>query len=331
MGNYKTAPGFLSICATSECQTKATAIRNPNAAFCRICGIYILNHIESGTQPVCPSPFCRRWDSSNTMAETQKLRAATFMKRRNELEEIAQKRVGVLLPELSQDRLCRETVRKTIALPYVEHNLKPSTPERMQKVEAGFLEIAIAAYASNEDLSPQLVTNSDQSDAELLAVVPSSLAPATDELFDQRFARLNGSACSTCGGRCCKLGSDHAFLRVDKFREIFRERPDATPEGIVAEYMARIPEESFEYSCIFHGLNGCNLTREQRSVTCNSYLCSSLELLRIHVRENTSNFVLAATNLRDEDDSDLKVYRIKIVQDDHERMLESAPNDRIRL
>ena len=113
---------------------------------------------------------------------------------------------------------------------------------------------------------------------------------------------------------------------MDKFREIFRERPDATPEGIVAEYMARIPEESFEKSCIFHGQNGCSLTRVQRSDTCNNYLCSSLELLRNHVWENTSNFLLAATNLRDEDDPERKVYRIKIVGDDHERMLESAPN-----
>jgi len=336
MGNYKTAPGFLSVCATSECQIKATAIRNPHAAFCRICGIYLSNHCDSGTQPVCQSPFCRRWDSSNTMAETQKIRAGTFMKRRSELEEIAQERARVLLPELSQDTLSQDTLsqdtlRKTIVLPYLEHNLKPSTPERRQKVEVGFLEIANVAYASNEELSPQPVTNSVQSDCELSPAAPSSLAPATDELFEQRFARLNGSACSTCGGRCCKLGSDHAFLRVDKFREIFRERPDATPEGIVAEYMARIPEESFEYSCIFHGLNGCSLTREQRSVTCNNYLCSSLELLRNHVWENTSKFLMAATNLRDDDIPELKVYRIKIVQDDHERMLESAPNDRISL
>ncbi len=113
---------------------------------------------------------------------------------------------------------------------------------------------------------------------------------------------------------------------MDKFREIFRERPDATPEGIVAEYMARILEESFEHSCIFHGHHGCSLTREQRSVTCNNYLCSSLELLRNHVWENTSNFLLAATNLLDEEDPERKVYRIKIVGDDHERMLESAPN-----
>lgn len=94
----------------------------------------------------------------------------------------------------------------------------------------------------------------------------------------------------------------------------------------MAEYMARIPEESFEYSCIFHGLKGCSLTREQRSSTCNTYLCSSLELLRNHVCENASEFLLAATNLRDENDPELKVYRIKIVEDDNERMLESTPN-----
>ena len=321
VGNYKTAPGFLSICARSECQTKVTAIRNPHAAFCRICGIYFSNHSESGTQPVCQSPFCQRWDSSQKMAESQKLRATTFLKRRSGLEELAQERAKVLLPEIGQN-----TLHTTIVLPYLEYNLKPSTPERRQCVEAGFLEMAVAAYALKEDISPQPETIPNPSGAELSVADPPSLAPITDELFDQRFARLNGSACATCAGRCCQLGCDHAFLKVDKFREIFRERPDATPEKIVAEYMARIPEESFEYSCIFHGLKGCSLTREQRSDTCNNYLCSSLELLRNHVFENKSEFLLAATNLREEEESELKVYRIKIVENDQERILESAPN-----
>ena len=198
MGNFKAAPGFLSVCARSECQTKATAIRNPHAAFCRICGIYLSNHSESGTQPVCQSPFCQRWDSSNKMAESQKLRATTFLKRRSELEELAQERAKVLLPVRSQD-----TLRKTVVLPYLEYNLKPSTPERRQSVEAGFLANAFAAYALKEDFPPEPETNPDQSEAELSAAEPSSLAPITDELFDQRFARLNGSACATCGGRCC--------------------------------------------------------------------------------------------------------------------------------
>ncbi|MEQ1827870.1 MAG: hypothetical protein ABL921_18055 [Pirellula sp.] len=258
------------------------------------------------------------------MAETQKIRAIAFATRLSELEELAQKRAMVLLPELSKD-----TLRKTIVLPYLAHDLKPSTPERRQRVQAGFLESALAAFASKEQSSPQPEPNPDQSDAELSDVDPPFLAPEFDEQLEQRFARLNGSACATCGGRCCKLGGDHAFLRVDKFREIFRERPDATPDNIVAEYMARIPVESFEYSCIFHGLNGCSLTREQRSATCNNYLCSSLELLRNYVCENASNFLMAATNLRDEEIPEPKVYRIKIVDEQHERMLESSTNDRM--
>ncbi len=153
---------------------------------------------RNATQPVCQSPFCQRWDSNNKMAESQKLRATTFLKRRSELEELAQERAKVLLPVRSQD-----TLRKTVVLPYLEYNLKPSTPERRQSVEAGFLANAFAAYALKEDFPPEPETNPDPSEAELSAAEPSSLAPITDELFDQRFARLNGSACATCGGRCC--------------------------------------------------------------------------------------------------------------------------------
>ena len=240
MGKCKTAPGFLAICARFECQTKAIAIRSPHAVFCRICGIYLSNHIERGAPPVCQSPFCRRWDSSNKMAESQKIRETTFTKRRSRLDEIAIERAMVLLPELSRD-----TLRKTIVLPYMEHNLKPATPERRQIVEAGFLETARAAFASREQSSPHPESNPNKPDAELPDAEAPSLEPIADEQFEQRFAKLNGSACATCGGRCCKLGGDDAFLRVEKFREIFRQRPDATPEDIVAEYMARIPGESF--------------------------------------------------------------------------------------
>ncbi len=312
MGNYKAAPDFRAVCARSECQTKAASIRSPHASFCRICGIYLSNHSESDTQHVCESPFCKRWDSSDRIEKSQKLRALNFIKRRNDLEELARQRATVLLPELN-----RGTSRKLIVLPHLEYNLHPSTPERRQRVEAGFLVIAAEAYAFKQEHSTQPETGPDNSGTEL---------SVTDETLEQRFARLNGSACSTCGGRCCQLGGDHAFLKVDKFSEIFRERPDATPEGIVAEYMARVPDESFDYSCVFHGRNGCTLTREQRSITCNNYLCSSLVELRNEVDENNSEFLLAATNLRDEDNPELAIFRMRMVDDHDERVLESAPN-----
>ena len=122
---------------------------------------------------------------------------------------------------------------------------------------------------------------------------------------------------------------DQAFLNVSKFTEVFAAQPDAGPEEIVDEYIAKIPTETFLDSCIFHGLHGCGLSKQQRSVTCNRYLCSSLQTLRKLVDDNASNFLLAATNLRDDRNKNLAVYRIKLARDDSEHMLLHASSDRM--
>ncbi len=212
-------------------------------------------------------------------------------------------------------------------LPYLEHNLKPSSPERRQRVEAGFLDIAVAAFASKAE-ADTVVSTTDVAERDPPVQEEKLPSSTNDDHREERFARLNGAACSTCGGRCCNLGGDRAFLSIEQFREIFRSRPDATPESIVAEYMAKIPDESFENSCIFHGIHGCNLAREQRSIICNRYLCGSLELLKEHVDEGASKFILAATNLRDEDDPELKVLRIKIADEHAEQKLQIASSDK---
>ncbi len=318
----RTVPGFFSICSKTECQALSPSIRSQHASFCVICGVFIRTQIAGVARHVCASPFCQEWDSNNRAAELQTKRAISFQKRRSELESLAREQALDLLPVLRQD-----SSLTTIVLPFLEHNLKPSSSERRQRVEAGFLEIALAAYASKEETdtfesTPDLAQTEHSDTQEHLPL------SSNNDRLEKRFTRLNGSACSTCGGRCCNLGGDRAFLSIEQFREIFRSRPDTTPIAVVAEYMARIPDESFENSCIFHGIQGCNLAREQRSIICNRYLCGSLELLREHVNQGASKFILAATNLRDEDDPKLMVLRIKIADDHDERILQSAASDK---
>lgn len=298
-------------------------MRNPLAVFCSICGIFLPNQSFGSTPHLCKSQFCRDLEFRDSAAEIQKIRELNRAKRLKELESLARERAQHLRPELREkDSL------KIIVLPFLEHNLKPPSIERKQRVEAGFLEVAFTAYASEQRLNPQSETNNGES----LTDLPdqTSLTHTNDEQLENRFARLSGSACGTCGGRCCIQGGDRAFLNIEKFLEIFRSRPEATPEGVVAEYMDRIPGESFEGSCIFHGINGCSLAREQRTGICNRYLCPSLIVLRRDcVGERSSKYVLAATNLIDVEDPELKVFRIKIADELEETMLESAANDRI--
>ncbi len=93
-----------------------------------------------------------------------------------------------------------------------------------------------------------------------------------------------------------------------KFTELLQKKTNLNPNEIVLEYMQRIPTETVADSCIFHGPEGCVLPREYRTTTCNTYMCPSLQQLRDDVDQGKSNFLLVATNVRE--NSDIKIYRI---------------------
>jgi hypothetical protein len=88
---------------------------------------------------------------------------------------------------------------------------------------------------------------------------------------------LTRGACTACRGHCCRLGEDHAFLRPATLRRFHKAHPELTAGQVVDAYIARVPTESTEGSCVFHGREGCTLPRSMRSDVCNSYLCEDLE------------------------------------------------------
>lgn len=90
-----------------------------------------------------------------------------------------------------------------------------------------------------------------------------------------------GAACGLCRGYCCRLGYDsHAFLDVPAVAGYLRAHPGATPEEVLAAYLDRIPEASFEHGCIYQGDRGCRLDDDMRSGVCGWYLCDGLKSLR---------------------------------------------------
>jgi hypothetical protein len=109
-----------------------------------------------------------------------------------------------------------------------------------------------------------------------------------------RFASLVGSACAACRGSCCRHGGEHAFLYPDHFRRYLRNQPDADPQQLLAEYLSRLPSESYHDSCVYHTTTGCALPRALRSNLCNTFLCGGLEdLLEAQQKEPAPLPVLA--------------------------------------
>lgn len=84
------------------------------------------------------------------------------------------------------------------------------------------------------------------------------------------------NACTTCRGACCLQGKGNAFLNKDFFAWRLLNEFDSSSEQKIEDYMSRIPEQAYEDSCVYHGVEGCVLPREIRSSTCNRFLCTGI-------------------------------------------------------
>ena len=93
-------------------------------------------------------------------------------------------------------------------------------------------------------------------------------------------ANLLAAACATCRGSCCRRGGNHAYLGPENIGRYLGQHPELSPREGLAEYLARVPDRSFEDSCVYHGPTGCGLPREMRSETCNRFYCPGLQQLR---------------------------------------------------
>jgi hypothetical protein len=88
--------------------------------------------------------------------------------------------------------------------------------------------------------------------------------------------RVARTACSLCRGFCCKGGEEHAYLDERTMARVRLARPELDARAVIRLYTDRVPAESYESSCIFHGAQGCTLDRSLRSDLCNLYFCTTL-------------------------------------------------------
>ena len=98
--------------------------------------------------------------------------------------------------------------------------------------------------------------------------------PPEREEFD---AQVAGTACGLCQGWCCRNGGDDGFLDERTFARARREKQMSDVDTSRRFYYDRVPDESYEGSCIFHGKHGCTLDRSMRSDVCDAYFCGGLE------------------------------------------------------
>lgn len=110
---------------------------------------------------------------------------------------------------------------------------------------------------------------------------------------DDAGARAGGTLCARCRGRCCTAGLDEdAFLHDGALQRWLREHPGQWPAAAVEAYMAALPAEHMQGSCLFHGAQGCALPRERRGDTCNSFGCMPYRTLMDAVQQQPPQGVL---------------------------------------
>jgi hypothetical protein len=103
-------------------------------------------------------------------------------------------------------------------------------------------------------------------------VLPSTSSLVSDPLL--------GRGCATCRGRCCILGRDHAYQDAASLESYMDRRPEQRPRHILEDYLSRIPNRTYEESCVYQAEAGCVLPREMRSQICNEFYCVELRDLQ---------------------------------------------------
>lgn len=105
--------------------------------------------------------------------------------------------------------------------------------------------------------------------------VANSLTPAER---DAEVTLLN-AACTSCRGRCCKKGANHAFHSAATMMRFIERFPTLDDDAIVAEYLSYVGEHTLTNGCIFQGATGCTLRRDMRADICNRFFCGDITVL----------------------------------------------------
>lgn len=222
-----------------------TANLSPAQATCRACG-GPLGDFRQRAEGFCLSRACRA-EAGRDAASTAAREAAAAAADRSRFAAVVGETVGPLLTDVPNP-----------LLPIVV----PSNDARVCALPQGRL----AAF--EEQLQLNAVAAADRLDRGEL--------PDIAQVGNDGPNPVIGNACATCRGACCFQGRTDAFLRPGFLMRRLAENPELSAESVVADYLSRVPLQTFEGSCVYHGEAGCVLPREIRSDTCNEFLCNGV-------------------------------------------------------
>ncbi|MBI1492855.1 hypothetical protein [Halocynthiibacter styelae] len=141
-------------------------------------------------------------------------------------------------------------VTTVIAVPYKSDKQHPPSPDALREFESHLRKIADETNDQSHTITPDEKRNAE--------------TPAP----------ILGAICSACRGRCCQHGfENHAYLTGGSLSRWRADNPDITVENLCRKYLAYLPAQHTENSCLYHIATGCALPRDMRADICNRYLC----------------------------------------------------------
>lgn len=162
---------------------------------------------------------------------------------------------------LEEDAAFRVLARRAAIAPDLQLSL-PSGPRRQRRVS----QARRRAYAAHLDTAIAAALDPSTPPSE----------PSPDPEGGAGGSSLPGRVCGACGGGCCAVGHDHAFLSAKTIRRVLAAAPGLEPARLRQTYLDHLPERAMQHSCINHAVDGCSLPRSLRSDVCNVYVCTAI-------------------------------------------------------
>lgn len=226
-------------------------------SLCLYCGTPLTVHQEA-RGGVCDRLVCR----------TRKSTAAVLQRQREESEATWQ--AAVAHREMAvRDLGVSESLRLAV-VPGSARPLAKLSRKRREEFRANLKEWVRQAF--EDPLNPEGV---DELRDELLTQVAPPAAPASV-----------GASCAVCQGQCCRDGKNTAYLSPSVIRSFLVRHPGLRAGEVLRAYLSKVPEQTVDDSCVYHGVKGCGLSREMRSATCNRFFCSGLKALKREIAEH---------------------------------------------
>lgn len=226
---------------------------------CRNCRSTML-YIEHNRSPYCEAGACQRARvQANIIQHAQNAKAAIA----NEGEKY-----------LSNSRLSATTPFTIAILPANNKDLLVLSSARKK----AFLKHIRAIYQDIEQVRPN---------------AHETYQSKLNEQDPQQIADLLGKACATCKGHCCGTGGNHAYQDYGSLKMFLIENASLNEESVAQLYASYLPNESYEFSCIFQANKGCTLPNNMRSITCRNHKCDGLSHYESQLKEGETNLTVA--------------------------------------